>query len=153
MDDTQLLQDLKTAFEYAYRHDDWVSPLEYELAGLSAEDAAWRPAPDAKSIWEIVHHTAAWNENIIERIETGEHTRPAEGHWPAMPDSPDGASWEAAKSRLRQSLSDLEKFIGETTVQKIQSSPYGLPDLLVRFIHVGYHIGQITKLREELKRV
>jgi hypothetical protein len=26
--------------------------------------------------------------------------------------------------------------------------PYGLADLLCRFIHNGYHIGQITKMRE-----
>lgn len=152
MDEGRLLNDLRVAFEYAYRHDDWVAPLEEELAGLTAQDAAWRPAPEAKSIWEIALHTANWNENIIERIQSGERSRPHEGAWPPMPEDPTEEAWEAAKTRLRHSLQAIEDFLTTTTIAKIEASPYGLPDLLVRYIHVGYHIGQITKLREELMR-
>lgn len=152
MADAQIQRGLKTAFEYTYRHDDWVSPLEDEWEGLSAEEAAWRPALDAKTIWEIVLHTAVWNENIIERITRGELTRPGEGSWPSMPSEPDEEAWEKAKQRLRRSLSTLEEFIGSVPLEKIEASPYGLPDLLVRYIHIGYHLGQITKLREEIMR-
>lgn len=149
MTDDKLLRDLKAAFEYAYRHDEWVSPLEDELDGLTAADASWRPAPDAKCIWEIILHMTVWNENIIERIVSSEKSRPTEGAWPAMPDSADEAAWEAAKVRLRHTLQETEDFFSTTTMAKIEASPYGLPDLLVRYIHLGYHIGQITKLREE----
>ena len=33
-------------------------------------------------------------------------------------------------------------------IAELDGPPYGLGDLLCRFIHVAYHIGQITKLRE-----
>ena len=39
-------------------------------------------------------------------------------------------------------------------LDKINASPYGLGDLICRFTHNGYHLGQISKIREfyEVKR-
>jgi hypothetical protein len=34
------------------------------------------------------------------------------------------------------------------SMTQIENSKYGLPELLCRFIHAGYHIGQIIKMRE-----
>ncbi|MBX3096345.1 MAG: DinB family protein [Fimbriimonadaceae bacterium] len=151
MDDEQLKTDLRTAWEFAHRHEHWVSPLEQELKGLSAQDASWRPSPGATSIWEIVLHMAVWNENIVDRVQTGENVHPPEGAWPALPADLDEEAWSAAKSRLRASIGAVDAMIATTTVTQIEASPYGLPDLLVRYIHMGYHIGQIVKMREELR--
>jgi hypothetical protein len=148
MDDAALKKDILTAWEYSYLHDDWVNPLEEALEGVTAEQALWRPGPDAMGIWDIVLHLAVWNENIVERVETGQAARPWEGAWPAIPEAKDEPAWEASKQRLTDSLESVRKMIEATSIEKIQASTYGLPDLLCRITHNGYHLGQITKIRE-----
>jgi len=146
--DKEIQDLLKAGFEYAYLHDDWVYPLKDALEGITAEQAAWRPAADAMGIWDIVLHVATWNDNIVERIETGQNARPKEGAWPAKPETPDEANWEAAKAKLQTSIDALRRLMETVPIDKIRSSPYGIPDLVCRFNHMGYHIGQIVKIRE-----
>src|SRR5205823_3625306 len=129
-------------------HDDWVHPLAEALEGVTAEEAAWRPSPEVKGIWDIVLHLAVWTENIIERIKTREHCRPAEGAWPPPPDVPNEPEWVAAQKRLWDALDGLKSYMEANTLDTLNGGPYGLGDLLCRFIHNGYHIGQITKMRE-----
>lgn len=148
MTDDAILRELAIAFEYTYLHDDWVHPLEEALAGLSAKDAHRRHAPDSMGIWDIVLHTAVWNENIVERVRTGQNARPAEGSWPPPPENPDEAAWERDKQRLRDSLEAVRTMFAEGPLSAIENSPYGLADAMCRFIHVGYHIGQIVKIRD-----
>ena len=147
MEDQEFKDVILTALEYSYLHDDWVNPLSEALDGVSAEGAVWRPGPESKGIWDIVLHLAVWNENIIERMLTGEKCRPAEGAWPAPPDVPDEAAWDAAKQRLWDSLEALRQYIEANPLDEMQG-PYGMGDLFCRFIHNAYHIGQITKARE-----
>jgi len=71
---------VKTAFEYSYLHDSWVHPLSEALEGLNAEQACWRSCDQCKSIWDIVLHLAVWNENIVQRVQTGAAVSPVEGH-------------------------------------------------------------------------
>lgn len=139
---------LQSAFEYSWLHDSWVTPLEEALDGLDPSGALWRPKPSAKCIWEIVLHVAVWNENILDRIESGEKSRPAEGAWPPLPDKRTEREWREATERLRLSVSALGEAIRTTPLAKIEASPYGTGDLLCRFAHMAYHIGQIAKMRE-----
>jgi len=148
VDNEQVKSHVLTAWEYVYLHDDWLNPLADALEGVSVEEALWRPGPDTKGIWEIVLHMAVWTENIVERMRTGERARPAEGAWPVLPESPDQPAWELSKARLWQSLEDLRKHVEAGPPEQLMSGPWGLADLLCRFIHNAYHIGQITKMRE-----
>lgn len=148
MDDRKLRNDVLVAFEYSYLHDDWVNPLEEALAGVTAEQARWEPEPGSNGIWRIVLHLAVWNENMVQRVETGEKSRPAEGAWPPLPEVQDEEAWEGSKKRLWDAEESLRTTIASVPWEKIENSPYGLPDLLCRITHNGYHLGQITKLRE-----
>jgi hypothetical protein len=145
----EIHRQIRIAYEYCYVHDEWVNPLAEALDGVKAEEAAWRP-PDGKGIWDIVLHLAVWNENILERMETGEKSSPAEGHWP-LPEEPDELAWEAAKERLSRSLEGLRLYL-ETHSLDEMTGAYGLADLFCRFHHIAYHLGQITKVRELRER-
>src|SRR5882757_2174566 len=60
MDDprTELLLDL---FDRAYDRKAWHGPnLRGSIRGLDPAEAAWRPAPDRRSIAEQVLHAAYW---------------------------------------------------------------------------------------------
>lgn len=147
MNEEDLRKLLLIGLEYSYLHDDWVEPLEDALAGITADQARWRPA-DGMGIWDIVLHLAVWHENIVERVCSGETVGPAEGAWPPVPDVADEDAWTNAKGRLRRSLDSVRAMIETTPVSRLLAAPYGPGDLLCRFIHNGYHIGQIVKLRE-----
>jgi hypothetical protein len=148
MDEHAIKQEILTAYEYSYIQDDWVNPLTDALSGVTAEEAAWRPGPDLKGIWDIVLHLAVWIENMIERMRTHEDVRPAEGAWPQPPSIQDEAAWEAAQKRLWTALAAMHSYIKTNPLDALAGGPYGLADLLCRFTHNGYHIGQITKMRE-----
>lgn len=148
MGEAEVREFLRVGFEYTYAHDDWVFPLDQALEGISAEQAAWRPGPDLMGIWDIVLHLAVWNENIVERIETGLAAHPAEGAWPPKAETATQVEWEKAKARLWGSVESLKSLLATAPFEKIHKSPYGFPDLLCRFTHMGYHLGQIEKLRE-----
>ena len=137
-------------FEYSYVHDDWVNPLTDALEGLTLEQALWSSGPKSRCIWEIVLHLAVWLENIVERIQSGEKARPSEGAWPPLPDVRDEADWEASKKRLWDAEELVKETILTAPMEKLNGPPYGLGDLMCRFNHNAYHIGQITKMREVL---
>ena len=144
------------AFEYTHHEEDWVTPLEDALAGVRAQEAAWKPGPDIKGIWEIVLHMAAWTQNIVERMAQRQRRempgKPPQGDWPALPTPLDEAAWEAAQQQLWDALSALRTHIEETPPAAMLD--YGnvgyshFDNLLCRLIHNAYHIGQITKMRE-----
>lgn len=148
MDEQAMRAEVFVAFEYSYKYDDWVNPLAEALAGLTAAEAAWKPGPGVRGIWDIVLHMAVWTENIVERMRSGEDVTPAGGKWPPPPAAPDEAAWEAAQRRLWDALAALQAYIETHSLDALAGSPYGLGDLLCRFIHNAYHIGQITKMRE-----
>jgi hypothetical protein len=147
MDEEAMRRDVQVAFEYSYAHDDWVYPLADALAGVTAAEAAWRPGPGVKGIWDIVLHMTVWTENIVVRMRERRDVHPPEGPWPP-PAEPNEAEWEAAQQRLWDALEALRAYIEANSLEALTVPPYGLGDLFCRFIHNAYHIGQITKMRE-----
>ena len=52
-----------------YNRKAWHGPnLRQSLRGVSAEDAAWRPAPGRHNIWEIAVHAAYWKYVVRRRL-------------------------------------------------------------------------------------
>lgn len=44
----------------------WQPPLSQALGGLTAAQAAWKPAPERHSIWQIVRHLILWKGGVLE---------------------------------------------------------------------------------------
>lgn len=42
--------------------------LRGSLRGLTVDEAAWRPAPDRRNIWELVLHAAYWKYTVTRRL-------------------------------------------------------------------------------------
>jgi len=56
----------------AYSRKTWHGPnLRQSLKGVSAKQAAWRPAPGRHNIWELALHSAYWKYAVRRRIEGG----------------------------------------------------------------------------------
>lgn len=141
---------LRVGWEYTWRHDSWVEPLADALEGVTAEQASRPPAESSESIWRIVLHLAVWNENIVARVEQNSQLHPDEGAWPNLPESLSEENWSMAKQRLSDSIELVDLMLRETPIDQLLNNGYGFADILCRFTHMGYHIGQIVKTREIL---
>lgn len=42
--------------------------LRGSLRGLSVDEAAWRPAPDRRNVWELILHSAYWKYTVTRRL-------------------------------------------------------------------------------------
>ena len=87
--------------------DPWYGPsTESLIAGLSASSAASHPIEGGHSIWEVLLHMIAWQNEVARRLGGSEPALPEEGDWEAITDSSD-AAWEQAKAMLSSSTSRL----------------------------------------------
>jgi hypothetical protein len=147
MNNTQLV----LAFlDEGYSHKTWHGPnLRQSLKGVTASQAAWRPAPGRHNIWELALHAAYWKYAVRRRIEGGKRgsfvlkgsnffTRPEKGK----------ATEVAWRSDL--ALLEREHRALEAAVRRVLPKPQAkklLPRLYGVAFHDVYHAGQIRLLR------
>jgi uncharacterized damage-inducible protein DinB len=146
----------------AHSGEPWHGPSRaIVLAGITAAQAAWRPAPDAHNIWEIVLHMCSWTHEVAQRAKGRVPGEPADGDWPAMP-KPTAADW---KKTLREL--DAEHAL---LIEAVRALPEGRLDqrvgtgddpsgrgITVRAMlcsladHDNYHTGQVAMLKRLAK--
>jgi len=134
----------------AYEKKTWHGPnLKQSIKGVTAKQAAWRPAPGRHNIWEVMLHAAYWKYAVRRRIEGGKRgsfalkgsnffARPERGK---LTD----AAWSADKKLLEREHRALRE-----TVANALRTPRAvrlLPQLYGIAFHDIYHAGQIRLLR------
>jgi hypothetical protein len=137
------------------------------LRGISAEQAAWVPAPGRKSVWELTLHIAYWKYAVRRRLEggvLGSKAGPATrfprtpANWPRLPapasaGAVDAQAWRADVALLK---AEHERLIA--TIAAVEIDRYGeaLPggrrwtvgELVLGIAqHDAYHTGQIQMLK------
>src|SRR5512142_143685 len=66
---SQEIRLLLRAIDEGFDHAAWHGPnLKGSLRGVTAAQAAWRPAPGRHNIWEIVVHAAYWKYAVRRRL-------------------------------------------------------------------------------------
>ncbi len=125
------------------------------LRGVQADEAAWKPAPDRHSIWDLTLHVAYWNYAIRRRI-TGE---PQGGfprspsNWPAPPETITASSWKQDRVFLREHHTLLLEAMREFDPRRLDESSggegiYTFADLFMGIVlHDTYHAGQIQMVK------
>ena len=142
--------------------DPWYGAAIMEvLEGLTHEQAAARPIPNAHSIWELVLHMTGWVREVTRRLLQGDWREPEEGDWPAAPD-PTAANWRTTLARLEEAhrglSAALEKFpTGRLDEQlgRERSQSMGTGQTYAQMLHGilqhdAYHLGQIGILKKGL---
>jgi uncharacterized damage-inducible protein DinB len=139
-----------------YKEDwQWQPSLSEALKGLTAVQAAWKPAPPRHSIWQIVRHLILWKRAVL---QAWDGDPPGEGQF--VGDWQEVAGSEADWDRDRQSLLDISsEFL--TRAQALddaglsrrivwyksgQTQPLAMR-LVRTTTHDVYHAGQIRYLR------
>jgi uncharacterized damage-inducible protein DinB len=139
---------------HAFEGEAWHGPsLREVLDGVTAAQAAARPIPAAHSIWEIVHHVAAWESTVARRLG-GEHVeQPPEGDWPPVTDTRE-AAWREALARLERGHRELLAAVAKLEDDKLDrpAVPGGVTSTYTQahgtVQHHLYHAGQIAVLRK-----
>jgi len=134
----------------AYSRKTWHGPnLKQSLKGVTAKQAAWRPAPGRHNIWELAVHSAYWKYTVRRRIEGGKHgSFILKGSNFFMRPEKNGLTEAAWRADL--ALLDTEHRALEQSIRRALRTPRAsklLPSLYGIAFHDVYHAGQIRLLR------
>ena len=159
------LQRIVGGLRHIYGGGAWHGPSVTEaLAGITAADAAARPVPSAHSIYELVHHLAAWTGEVTRRLQGADAAEPEDGDWPSPDVTIDEAQWNAVLALLaarQAALSDaILAFDAGRLSDKVgyeASAPLGTGGSYRTMLHGliqhdAYHAGQIVLLKRALGR-
>ncbi len=131
-----------------YEKRTWHGPnLRQSLRGVSAEQAAWRPAPGRHNIWELAVHAAYW-KYVVRRRLRGDPRRsfPLKGsNWFVRPVSLTEQAWREDRALLEQEHRNLREAVSGLQAAKMGKSAARL--IFGVAFHDVYHAGQIRLLR------
>ncbi len=125
-------------------------PLLDSLSGLTAAQAAWKPAPDRNSIWQIVDHLTSSDQWGIDMFEKGSAAAPV---WTEPVASEEG--WQRALEELKRTHAllkeDMAKYLTDENLLEFPDPRLNQTMLelvlSVSCAHLAYHAGQIDYLR------
>jgi uncharacterized damage-inducible protein DinB len=147
-------------FEREIAGQPWHGPsLASILDGISAEQAARKPSPDAHSIWEVLLHMTGWKREVAHRAQGHAAAEPAQGDWPPVGDVSDRRWLEAQEDhrRAQRELLDLVRGLDDDRLSarvpgnsaafigagiSLKATLYGLLQ------HDVYHAGQLALLKK-----
>jgi hypothetical protein len=141
---------LLDVLEEGYWKKAWHGPnLKQSLKGVTAKEAAWRPASGRHNIWEETLHAAYWKYDVRRILEGGKRgtfvlkgsnffARPEKGLLNEKAWKADKEILETEHERLREAVKKSLKNGRSTRVARLI---YGVA------FHDIYHAGQIRLLR------
>lgn len=130
------------------------------LRGVSAEAAAWRPAPKRHPIWALTLHLAYWKYAVRRRItgeERGGFPR-APSNWPAVPDERSEQAWKEDRALLRDAHHALVESVAAFDPKRLdEKAADGRTTWAELFwgivLHDVHHVGQIQMLKRLYREV
>jgi hypothetical protein len=148
-----LRQPLLGLLDEAFVRRAWHGPnLRGALRGVTARQAAWRPATGRHSIWELVLHTAYWKYAVRQRLQHGKRGSfpRAPSNFPKVPVPADDKAWRADLALLRDQHDALHQAIA--ALGPVAWTPRNLRLIQGIALHDVYHAGQVSLLKR-LQRV
>lgn len=145
---------LLRAMDEAFDERAWHGPnLLGSIRGLSAPEAAWTPAPDRHSAWELVLHCAYWKHRVLGRVTAGRERFPRPGrNFPRPSESGAERDWKADVELLKAVHGRLREAAVSLPAAELELPGPGqkrsrLQNLFGVARHDVYHAGQIKLLR------
>ena len=144
----------------AYEKMAWHGPnLAGSLRGVTAKDAAWRPAPGRHNIQELAVHAAYWKYVARRRIKGEKRgSFPIEGsNWITL-SAPDEASWKSARQILDREHRALRAVVASFPPERRRKALPGtrgrtaLREIAGSAMHDVYHTGQIQLVKALRKK-
>lgn len=130
------------------------------LRGVDAEEAAWKPASDRHSIWELVLHIGYWKYSVRRYLnpetEKGFGRSPAD--WPEVGE-PTEDQWIKDKAFVKNEHEALVKEIRDFPLDRLDEESPSQKGWTYRQLldgiaaHDTYHIGQIQLMKRLYKSI
>lgn len=135
-----LLEQLRTSHSQA----NWFVPANTAVAGLTADQAKWTPAPGNHSVGQLAYHLWYWDDRMLKQLK-GEKLEAYDGNNNETFENFTPAQWDELVKNLDRVLADWE-----TTVQSLDEGKVAQNASLIATIasHNAYHIGQILYIRK-----
>lgn len=138
----------------------WHGPSVCEaIEGVSAEEAAARIVPGVHTIYELVHHMAAWAGEVERRFRGMAPGEPPDGEFPPEGTEVSEETWSALRERITDRHTSLmeavRSFPGsrlDDQLGELLNAPLGTGFTFRQIAqglieHDAYHAGQIVLLR------
>ena len=137
MDERQFL--LKT-WDDTWDKSWWWPAFSVAFPDLTAAQAAWKPAPQRHSIWQILNHMILWRQVCVRRArgEKPSHDEIDRRNWEEPPD-PTDAAWRDALARLERSHRQVHEALADESLE--------IDHLRYLLMHDVHHLGQVTYIR------
>lgn len=147
-------------WDYVFEKEAWHVPLATAIRDLTAAKAAWKPAPQRHSIWQIVDHLSLWKEYFAGRLRGEPVGRPSDWakdrDWQEIPEVTEQA-WQASVRRLMNARAALKAEFAQRTDDDLERPLPGSEStdplytvfytVLGEAEHDAYHCGQICYIR------
>ena len=140
----------------SYEGNAWHGPALRELLeGVTAEHAAAKPVTSAHSIWELVHHIEAWEQQALTTLQGQPYdSMTGDADWPPVRETT-GEAWVTAQERLQSTTAKLVEAIRLMDEAKLDElvagKEFSYYVLLHGVVHHNlYHAGQIALLKKAL---
>jgi hypothetical protein len=146
-----------TVLDQAFDRKSWHGTnLRGSIRGLSAAEAAWRPAPSRHNIWETVVHAVYWKYVVRRKLlSEARGSFPLEGsNWIARPGpaGADEAAWKADVRLLVDIHGSLRAAVAGFPADRLATHAAGGKETYLSLLtgvaaHDLYHAGQIQLLK------
>ena len=142
---------LLAILDQGFKRKAWHGPnLRQALRGVSAKEAAWRPARGRHNIWEIALHAAYWKYVVRRRLIGGKRGSfvLAGSNWFECP-GPDATGKDEAWRRDLALLENEHRLLRDAVVRYLAGQNHRalLAQIFGVAFHDVYHAGQIRLLR------
>lgn len=147
-------------FEAVYRNQPWYGDnLLSVLEDVTDAEAFTRPAPNLKSLAELVAHVIYWRQSLIKRLEgdtSFKASMKSEDNWPALV-SLKNMGWPALCLQLEQTQQQLLKQLqrhDETVLQEPYRTGTSVQQLIEGVLqHDIYHQGQMALVKKMVRQL
>ena len=151
---------LLAVIDSAYDRRSWHGTnLRGSIRGVTARQAAWRPAPARHNIWELVVHAAYWKYAALRRLTGARRgSFPLKGsNWFARAGAADERAWREDVALLDRMHRDLRGEVAALSAADLGRTPRGgtvsrRALLSGTAAHDLYHAGQIQLLKRLQRR-
>jgi uncharacterized damage-inducible protein DinB len=146
---------LLAMLDEAFEKSAWQGPnLRGVLRGVTARQAAWRPAPGRHNIWELAVHAAYWKYAVWRRLTGARRGSFAHkgSNWFEPPASATERAWRADLALLVGEHARLRAAIGRLSPSDLAKKAAGSRRTTAALVygvasHDVYHTGQIAMLK------
>jgi hypothetical protein len=118
-----------------------------------------RPEGLPYSPWQMVEHLRLAQHDILDFCRNPDY-QPMEwpkAYWPASPEPPSDAAWDASVAAYLRDREALAALAGDTSIDLCARLAHGegqtvLRELILAADHAAYHVGQLVLMRRLLGR-